>query len=67
MRVTRGNEARHLAFAQAVRREHEALVDAIASGDATAARRAAVRHMQHAADRLVQAGVVARQPDKDKR
>jgi GntR family transcriptional repressor for pyruvate dehydrogenase complex len=67
MRVTRGNEARHLQFAQAVRREHQALVDAIAAGDATAARRAATRHMQHACDRLVQAGVVARQPHKDKR
>jgi hypothetical protein len=48
MRVTRGNEARHRDFADAVRTEHHALVDAIAAGDATAARRAATRHMQHA-------------------
>jgi GntR family transcriptional regulator, transcriptional repressor for pyruvate dehydrogenase complex len=58
MRVTRGNEARHRAFAQAVRAEHHALVDAIAAGDATAARRAAVRHMQQAAVRLSAGGVV---------
>jgi GntR family transcriptional repressor for pyruvate dehydrogenase complex len=62
MRVTRGNEARHRDFADAVRAEHHALVDAIAAGDATAARRAAVRHMQHAADRLVAGGVVASPP-----
>lgn len=59
MRVTRGNEARHRGFADAVRAEHLALVDAIAGGDATAARRAAVRHMQHAAERLVAGGLVA--------
>lgn len=58
MRVTRGNEARHQAFAQAVRREHAAVVAAIAAGDAAGARRAAVRHMQHAEQRLVEAGVV---------
>ena len=58
MRVTRGNEARHRAFAQAVRREHQAIVAAIAAGDAAGARRAAVRHMQQAEKRLVQAGVV---------
>lgn len=62
MRVTRGNESRHLVFAEAVRAEHGALVDAIAAGDAVAARRAATRHMQRAALRLVQAGVVAPQP-----
>lgn len=59
MRVTRGNEARRVDFAQAVRGEHQAVVDAIAAGDAAAARRAAVRHMKLAADRLVIAGVVA--------
>jgi GntR family transcriptional regulator, transcriptional repressor for pyruvate dehydrogenase complex len=58
MRVTRGNEARHRAFARAVRAEHHALVDAIAAGDATLARRAAVRHMQQAAVRLSAGGVV---------
>lgn len=59
MRVTRGNEARRADFAQAVRAEHHALVEAIAAGDAAAARRAAVTHMRRAADRLVAGGVVA--------
>ena len=45
MRVTRGNEARYRGFADAVRDEHHALVDAIAAHDASAARRAATRHM----------------------
>jgi GntR family transcriptional repressor for pyruvate dehydrogenase complex len=58
MRVTRGHEARHQAFAKAVRREHQAIVAAIAAGDAAAARRAAVRHMQHAEARLQRAGLV---------
>lgn len=58
MRVTRGNEARRADFADAVRAEHRALVDAIAAGDAAAARRAAVRHMQRAAHRLVAGGVL---------
>lgn len=58
MRVTRGNEARRDDFAQAVRAEHHAVVEAIAAGDAAAARRAAVRHMQRAADRLVAGGVL---------
>jgi GntR family transcriptional regulator, transcriptional repressor for pyruvate dehydrogenase complex len=58
MRVTRGNEARRRDFADAVRAEHHALVEAIAAGDAPAARRAAVRHMRRAADRLVAGGVV---------
>jgi GntR family transcriptional regulator, transcriptional repressor for pyruvate dehydrogenase complex len=59
MRVTRGNEARHRAFADAVRTEHHAIVAAIAAGDAAAARSAATRHMARAADRLVAGGVVA--------
>jgi GntR family transcriptional repressor for pyruvate dehydrogenase complex len=58
MRVTRGNEARRADFAEAVRAEHHAVVDAISAGDPVAARRAAVRHMQRAADRLVAGGVV---------
>ena len=59
MRVTRGNEARRVDFADAVLAEHHALADAIAAGDATAARRAAVRHMQRAAERLVAGGVLS--------
>jgi GntR family transcriptional regulator, transcriptional repressor for pyruvate dehydrogenase complex len=58
MRVTRGNEARHRAFADAVRAEHSALVEAIAAGDAEAARRAAAGHMVQAARRLEIAGVL---------
>lgn len=59
MRITRGNEARHRDFADAVRAEHRALVDAIEAGDPASARRAAVKHMQQASKRLVTAGVVA--------
>lgn len=69
MRVTRGNEARRADFAAAVRAEHRALVEAIAAGDPAAARRAAVRHMQRAAERLVAGGVVpapARRPTSRK-
>lgn len=62
MRVTRGNEARHHAFADAVRTEHHAIVEAIAAGDAAAARRAAARHMARAADRLVAGGLVSAPP-----
>ena len=58
MRVTRGNEARHRAFAESVRAEHQAIVDAIAAGDARAARDAATRHMRRAAERLVDGGLV---------
>ncbi len=39
MRVTRGNEARRADFMEAVRREHAAIVDAIAARDGRAARR----------------------------
>jgi GntR family transcriptional repressor for pyruvate dehydrogenase complex len=59
MRVTRGNEARHRRFAEAVREEHQAIVDAIAAGDAVSARRCAARHMEHAAARLEAAGIVS--------
>lgn len=59
MHVTRGNEARHRAFAEAVRREHAAIAAAIEAGDAAAARRAATRHMRAAARRLEAGGVIA--------
>jgi GntR family transcriptional repressor for pyruvate dehydrogenase complex len=58
MRVTRGNEARHREFMDAVHAEHHALVDAIAAHDEAAARRAATEHMQHAARRLEEGGVI---------
>jgi len=59
MRVTRGNEARHEEFMDAVREEHHAIVDAIAAHDEQAARRAATEHMRHAARRLEAGGVIA--------
>lgn len=52
MLVTRGNEARHQDFADAVRHEHRALADAIHRRDAAAAREAARNHMTQAARRL---------------
>ncbi len=62
MRVTRGVEARRLDFMDAVRKEHRALVDAIAQGDAAAARRCALRHMAQGERRLHAAGLVAALP-----
>ena len=59
MRVTRGNEARRRDFMEAVRREHEAVVDAIAARNPAAARRRAREHMLHSEERLVQGGVIA--------
>jgi GntR family transcriptional regulator, transcriptional repressor for pyruvate dehydrogenase complex len=58
MRVTRGNEARRADWMQQVRSEHRAIVDAIAEGDAVAARRAATTHLQRAEARLQEGGVV---------
>lgn len=52
IRVTRTNEARREDFRREVKREHEAIVDAIARKDAEAARAAATHHMQNAARRL---------------
>jgi GntR family transcriptional repressor for pyruvate dehydrogenase complex len=50
--VTRANEDRRLDFAQQVQEEHEAIVSAIASGNAELARQAANQHMVNAAKRL---------------
>jgi len=52
IRVTRANEARRSDFANQVRAEHAAIVDAIERGDRTAARAAAREHMVQAAFRL---------------
>ncbi|MGA5895705.1 FadR/GntR family transcriptional regulator [Streptomyces venetus] len=52
IRVTRANEARRNDFLEAVREEHHAILAAIEARDAEAARRAARRHMDHAAARL---------------
>jgi GntR family transcriptional repressor for pyruvate dehydrogenase complex len=52
IRATRANEARRADFADQVREEHRALVDAIARRDAGAARAAALRHMDNAEARI---------------
>lgn len=54
-RITRANEARRADFAQQVREEHEAIVQAIEVGDSLAARQAAARHMDNAIARIEQA------------
>jgi GntR family transcriptional regulator, transcriptional repressor for pyruvate dehydrogenase complex len=53
--VTRANEAMHREFMRQVRAEHQAIVRAICKGDAAAARRAAVRHMVNAEQRIERA------------
>ena len=58
MRITRGNEARRIDFMDAVRREHRAIVDAIAAHDPAAARRRATEHLVRAQQRLVEGGVI---------
>lgn len=75
--VTRANEARRLDFAEQVRGEHAAIVQALEAGDAEAARQAAAGHMgnairrirsadpafwQQEGERLAQALVNARRP-----
>lgn len=60
MRITRGNESRRADFMDAVRKEHRAIVEAIAAGDVRAARRAATSHLVHSQLRLEQGGVIAR-------
>ncbi|QEI08286.1 FadR family transcriptional regulator [Pigmentiphaga aceris] len=58
VRVTRANEERNEGFAQQVRIEHHAILQAIEEGDPVAARAAATEHMVQAARRLVEGGVV---------
>jgi GntR family transcriptional repressor for pyruvate dehydrogenase complex len=62
MRITRANEARRPDFMEAVRREHRSIVDAIAAGDARAARRAASGHLRHSSRRLELGGLVPPAP-----
>ncbi len=59
IQITRANEARRKPFMDAVRLEHRAIFDAIAAGDASAARAHAIEHMARAAQRLVDGGVIA--------
>lgn len=53
--ITHANEATRADFARQVRKEHTAVLDAIVSQDANAARLAGSRHMQNAAERIAQA------------
>ncbi len=55
IRVTRTNESLRETFMQQVVAEHQAMLDAIAAGDADAAARAAAIHLEHAEMRLRQA------------
>lgn len=54
-RVTRANEARRADFSDAVKQEHQQIVEAIAAGDPQAARAAAAQHMKNAQQRIRQA------------
>jgi GntR family transcriptional repressor for pyruvate dehydrogenase complex len=67
MRITRGNESRRADFMDDVRKEHRGIVEAIAAGDAAAARRAATSHLLHGARRLELGGVIAPRGKEDKR
>jgi len=56
MRVSRGHAAARPDFMAAALKEHAAIAEAIAAGNATAARRHATRHMQQSARRLEASG-----------
>ena len=60
MRITRGNEARRIDFMDAVRREHRAIVDAIAARDPALARKRAREHLVHSEQRLIEGGVISK-------
>ncbi|PUE32683.1 GntR family transcriptional regulator [Limnohabitans sp. Jir61] len=51
-RVTRANEATRADLEEAVRHEHQAIIDAIEAGDVKAARSAGTKHMLNAAKRI---------------
>jgi GntR family transcriptional repressor for pyruvate dehydrogenase complex len=57
-RVTRANEATKASLEQEVRSEHQAIFDAIETGDVKAARAAGTRHMVNAAKRIGKADPV---------
>lgn len=52
MRVTRTNEAMDRKFRSQVEREHRQIAEAVVRGDAKAARKAAMRHMVNAVERI---------------
>jgi GntR family transcriptional repressor for pyruvate dehydrogenase complex len=58
MRVTRGIEARRTDFMAAVREEHRAIVEAVASRDVRAARQRALEHMTQGERRLQASGLL---------
>lgn len=60
MRVTKGNESRHVDFMNQVRDEHRAIVEAIAAHDAERAREAAIGHLINGERRLEEGGVIPR-------
>jgi len=58
MTVTKGYESMRADFMEQVRREHRAIVEAVAAGDAKGARRAATQHHLNGEERLVLSGVI---------
>ena len=58
MTVTKGYESMRADFMEQVRLEHRAIVEAVATGDAKAARRAATQHHLNGEKRLVTSGVI---------
>ena len=58
MTVTKGYESMRADFMEQVRREHRAILDAIAAGDEKAARRAATLHHLNGEKRLVTSGAI---------
>jgi GntR family transcriptional regulator, transcriptional repressor for pyruvate dehydrogenase complex len=58
MTVAKGYESMRSDFMQQVRVEHDAIVAAVAAGDAKAARRAAIDHHLNGEKRLVTSGVI---------
>ncbi|GAB3187825.1 FadR/GntR family transcriptional regulator [Hydrogenophaga aquatica] len=61
IKVTRANEAMHSEFMKQVRTEHAAIARAVVSGRPDLARKAATRHMVHAARRIEQADAPVKQ------
>jgi len=58
MTVTKGHESKRADFMAQVRREHRAILSAIADGNAKAARAAAIEHHLNGERRLILAGVI---------
>jgi GntR family transcriptional repressor for pyruvate dehydrogenase complex len=58
MTVTKGHESKRADFMAQVRREHRAIVTAIASRDSKAARAAAIEHHLNGERRLIASGVI---------